>query len=49
MMTASHALKPEVTLAYLVWLGVIGVGMNAVLLLAQRRLFGRMAVAEAER
>ena len=31
-------------LAYLVWIGVIGYGLNAGLNLAQHRLFGRAAL-----
>ncbi len=36
MMTAQQALRPDLMLAYLVWLGVVGWGLNALLLLAQQ-------------
>ena len=49
MMTASHALQPEVMLAYLIWLGIVGLTLNIGLLAIQRHLFGRMANLEAER
>jgi ABC-type nitrate/sulfonate/bicarbonate transport system permease component len=48
IMTAQQALRPELMLAYLVWIGLIGYALNAGLIVAQRRLFGRAAlVAEA--
>ncbi|MDQ8731406.1 ABC transporter permease subunit [Bradyrhizobium sp. LHD-71] len=46
IMTAQQALRPELMLAYLVWLGVVGWGLNALLLFAQQRLFGRAAMVE---
>lgn len=46
IMTAQQALRPELMLAYLVWLGVVGWGLNAALLFAQQRLFGRAAMVE---
>jgi NitT/TauT family transport system permease protein len=49
IMTAQQALRPELMLAYLVWLGVVGWGLNALLVLAQQRLFGRAAVVEEAR
>jgi NitT/TauT family transport system permease protein len=36
-------------LAYLVWIGIVGYALNASLVLAQARLFGRAAQAEAAR
>jgi ABC-type nitrate/sulfonate/bicarbonate transport system permease component len=42
-MTAGQALRPELMLAYLVWIGVVGFALNAALVLAQQRLFGRAA------
>jgi len=47
MMTAQQALRPDVMLGYLLWIGIVGFAWNAVLLLAQRHLFGRAAVSEA--
>lgn len=47
MMTAQQALRPDLMLGYLFWIGLVGYGWNAVLLLAQRHLFGRAALAEA--
>jgi ABC-type nitrate/sulfonate/bicarbonate transport system permease component len=48
LMTAGQALRPELMLAYLLWIGIVGYGLNVALLLAQQRLFGRAAlVAEA--
>ena len=44
IMTAQQALRPDLMLAYLVWIGLIGYGLNAGLMLAQRRLFGRAAL-----
>lgn len=47
MMTAQQALRPDLMLGYLLWIGIVGYGWNALLLLAQRHLFGRAALAEA--
>ena len=49
VMTAGQALRPELMLAYLFWIGLVGYGLNAVLVLAQGRLFGRAARLEAPR
>ena len=49
IMTAQQALRPELMLAYLVWLGIVGWGLNALLVLAQQRLFGRAAMVEEPR
>ncbi len=43
IMTAGQALRPDVMLAYLLWIGVVGFGLNAVLVFAQNRLFGQAA------
>lgn len=40
IMTAQQALRPDLMLAYLVWIGLVGYGFNMLLMLAQRRLFG---------
>lgn len=49
IMTAQQALRPDLMLAYFVWIGVVGVLLNAGLLLAQRTLFGRAALVEERR
>ena len=49
VMTAGQALRPDLMLAYLVWIGIVGFALNAGLVLAQRRLFGRAAEVEAAR
>jgi len=46
IMTAGQALRPDLMLAYLVWIGGVGYLLNAALVLAQRRLFGRAAQVE---
>jgi ABC-type nitrate/sulfonate/bicarbonate transport system permease component len=43
IMTAGQALRPELMLAYLLWIGLVGFALNALLVLAQQRLFGRAA------
>jgi NitT/TauT family transport system permease protein len=47
IMTAGQALRPDLMLAYLVWIGIVGFTLNAALIAAQRRLFGRAAQIEA--
>lgn len=47
ILVAQQALQPGLMLAYLVWIGVVGWGLNALMSLAQRRLFGRAGVVEA--
>ena len=49
LMAAQQALRPDLMLAYLVWLGVVGWSLNALLVLAQHRLFGRAAIVEEPR
>jgi NitT/TauT family transport system permease protein len=44
IMTAQQALRPDLMLAYLLWIGVIGYALNAGLVVAQRHLFGRAAL-----
>lgn len=44
IMIAQQALRPDLMLAYLVWIGVTGFALNALLMAAQRSLFGRAAV-----
>ena len=43
IMTAGQALRPDLMLAYLLWIGLIGFSLNAALVFAQERLFGRAA------
>jgi ABC-type nitrate/sulfonate/bicarbonate transport system permease component len=47
IMLAQQALRPDLMLAYLVWIGGIGYGLNIALVAAQLRLFGRAALAGA--
>jgi ABC-type nitrate/sulfonate/bicarbonate transport system permease component len=47
VMTAGQALRPELMLAYLVWIGVVGFALNGALVFAQNRLFGQAARVEA--
>jgi ABC-type nitrate/sulfonate/bicarbonate transport system permease component len=47
IMTAGQALRPDLMLAYLVWIGVIGYILDVILIFAQGRLFGRAAQVEA--
>jgi NitT/TauT family transport system permease protein len=43
LMTAGQALRPDLTLAFLIWVGVVGFALNQILLFAQARLFPRSA------
>ena len=43
-MTAQQALRPDLMLAYLLWIGLTGYVLNAGLVAAQRHLFGRAAL-----
>jgi len=45
IMIAQQALRPDLMLAYLVWIGLIGYALNTGLVLAQRHLFGPAAFA----
>jgi NitT/TauT family transport system permease protein len=47
IMQAQQALRADLMLAYLVWIGTIGYGLNLALVVVQRRLFGRAATAGA--
>jgi ABC-type nitrate/sulfonate/bicarbonate transport system permease component len=47
IMLAQQALRPDLMLAYLVWIGAIGYALNVLLIVAQRRLFGRAALSGA--
>jgi ABC-type nitrate/sulfonate/bicarbonate transport system permease component len=44
IMTAQQALRPDLMLGYLFWIGLIGYVLNAGLIAAQRHLFGRAAL-----
>jgi ABC-type nitrate/sulfonate/bicarbonate transport system permease component len=44
IMTAQQALRPDLMLAYLVWIGTVGYLLNTGLVIAQRHLFGRAAL-----
>jgi ABC-type nitrate/sulfonate/bicarbonate transport system permease component len=44
IMTAQQALRPDLMLAYLLWIGLTGYLLNACLEVAQRHLFGRAAL-----
>ncbi|MBR1220312.1 ABC transporter permease subunit [Bradyrhizobium sp. U87765 SZCCT0131] len=46
IMTAQQALRPDLMLALLVWIGLVGFALNAALVQAQRRLFGLAAAVE---
>jgi NitT/TauT family transport system permease protein len=43
IMVAGQALRPDVMLAYLVWIGVVGFALNAALVFAPHRRFGHAA------
>jgi len=43
MILAEQSLHPDLMLAYLVWIGILGWGLNLAILTAQHRLFGRSA------
>jgi ABC-type nitrate/sulfonate/bicarbonate transport system permease component len=45
IMLAQQALRADLMLAYLVWIGAIGYALNILLVVAQRRLFGRAALS----
>lgn len=47
ILVAQQALQPDLMLAYLVWIGIVGWGLNALMSLAQQRLFGRAGAVEA--
>lgn len=49
IMTAQQALRPDLMLAYLVWIGLIGFALNYGLIFAQQKLFGRAAMVEQGR
>ncbi|WP_342363879.1 ABC transporter permease [Terrarubrum flagellatum] len=46
ILVAQQGLQPAAMLAYLVWIGLVGWGLNTLLSMAQRRLFGRAARVE---
>lgn len=48
MMLAQQTLRPELMLAFLVWLGIVGWGLNQALIWSQKRLFGPAAMVRIE-
>lgn len=44
IMTAQQALRPDLMLAYLLWIGTVGCLLNTGLVVAQNHLFGRAAL-----
>jgi ABC-type nitrate/sulfonate/bicarbonate transport system permease component len=49
MMVASQSLRPALTIAYLVWIGFVGWGLNYLLIQVQHRFFGPAATIGAEK
>ena len=49
MMMAEQSLHPDLMLAFLVWIGVVGWGLNWVLVTAQSHLFGPAGMVEQRR
>lgn len=49
MMMAEQSLHPALMLAFLIWIGLIGWGLNLLLLTAQQRLFGPAGLVEERR
>jgi NitT/TauT family transport system permease protein len=41
VMTAGQALRPDLMLAFVLWIGVVGYALNGLLVVAQRRMFGQ--------
>lgn len=48
LMAAQNSLRPEVMFAILLYIGLLGWGLNAALLFAQKRLFGPAGTAQAD-
>jgi NitT/TauT family transport system permease protein len=46
ILIAQQSLSPQLMLAYLLWIGLVGYGLNVLLSLAQQRLLGRAAMVE---
>jgi NitT/TauT family transport system permease protein len=49
MMMAEQSLHPALMLAFLLWIGLVGWGLNWALVTSQNRLFGRAALVEQAR
>jgi ABC-type nitrate/sulfonate/bicarbonate transport system permease component len=47
ILLAKESLQPDLMLAYLVWIGLVGAGLNGLTSLVQRRLLGRAALVGA--
>ncbi len=45
LMAAAQSLHPDLMFALLLWIGIVGWGLNSLLLFAQRRLFGAAGAA----
>jgi NitT/TauT family transport system permease protein len=48
MMRAQETVQPDLMLAYLIWIGLIGAGFNSGIIWLQDRLFGRGARLPAQ-
>lgn len=48
IMDAQQSLRPDLMFAYLVWVGIVGWSINALMLWSQQRLFGRAALVGAD-
>ncbi|TWB09276.1 NitT/TauT family transport system permease protein [Rhizobium sp. ERR 1071] len=46
ILIAQQALQPAIMLAYLVWIGIVGWGLNGLLSLVQNKFFGRIGRVE---
>jgi NitT/TauT family transport system permease protein len=49
ILIAQQSLSPQLMLAYLLWIGIVGYTLNALLSFAQKRLLGRAAIGEERR
>ena len=49
MMLAEQSLHPDLMLAYLIWVGIVGWALNLLVSSAQQRLFGRAAQVRSAR
>jgi len=49
LMDAQQSLRPDLMFALLIWVGLIGWGLNMLMLLCQHRLFGPAALTGAQR
>ena len=49
ILIAQQSLSPQLMSAYLLWIGIVGYTLNALLSFAQKRLLGRAAIGEERR